>query len=184
MIILLGNIRKRDKTRPEVSLVDQKQQQVQRTISSKSSACMAEGWLLQTSLHNWTNVVKKNVSTSTVRRRLRNRYGARYFCQLQSRGFVSGEGQLNQTGSHRLLQHHAILSGTRLVCQGFVLMQDNDLKHSCKICQKYIKSKEEQHVLQLLSWLTQSAVLNPIEQVWDELDRKVRAKQATSAAHF
>ncbi len=35
-----------------------------------------------------------------------------------------------------------------------------------------------------MSWLVQSAILNPIELLWDELDRKVRAKQPTSAAHL
>ena len=54
----LEDIRKQDKTRPKVRLVDQKQQE-QRKISSESPACMTEGWLLQTSPHNWTNVMKK-----------------------------------------------------------------------------------------------------------------------------
>ena len=42
---------------------------LQTAISSESPACMREGWLLHTTMHNWTNVIK-NVSTSTVRRRL------------------------------------------------------------------------------------------------------------------
>ena len=92
------------------------------------------------------------------------------------------KGKLNQTGYHSILQHHTILSGTRLVAQGFAHMQDNDLKHFSKLCQRYIKSKEEQHVRQLMSWPAQSADLNPIELVWDELDQKVRAKQPGSAA--
>ena len=40
----------------------------------------------------------------------------------------------------------------QLVSQGFVLMQDNDPKHSSKLFQNYIKSKEEQYILQLISW--------------------------------
>ena len=32
----------------------------------------------------------------------------------------------------------------------------------------------------MMFWLAQSADLNRIELVWDELDRKVRAKQTTS----
>ena len=47
-----------------------------------------------------------------------------------------------------------------------------------------MESKEEQHVLQLMSWLAQSMDLNPIELVRDELDQKVRAKQSTSASHL
>ena len=35
-----------------------------------------------------------------------------------------------------------------------------------------------------MSWLAQSADINPIELVWDELVQKVRAKQPTSATHF
>ena len=105
-------------------------------------------------------------------------------CQLQSWEFASGEGQMNQTSYHSILQHHMIPSGMWLVAQGFVLMQDNDPKHTCKLCQRYIKSKKEQHVLQLMSWLAQSADLKPIELVWDELDWKIRAKQPTNVTHL
>ena len=66
--------------------------------------------------------------------------------------------------------------------QGFVLMLDNDPKHTSKLCLRYIKSKEKQHVFQVKSSSVQSVDLNPIELVWDELDRNVRAKQSTSAA--
>ena len=38
-------------------------------------------------------------------------------------------------------------------------------------------------VLRMMSWLTQSTGLNPIELVWDELDRKVGAKQPIKAVH-
>ena len=35
-----------------------------------------------------------------------------------------------------------------------------------------------------MSWPVQSADLNLIKLVWDELDRKVRAQQPTSVAHL
>ena len=35
-----------------------------------------------------------------------------------------------------------------------------------------------------MEWLAQSTYLNPIELVWDELDRRVKAKQPTSATHL
>ena len=66
------------------------------------------------------------------------------------------KGKLNHTGYHSILQYHAIPSGTQLVGQGFVLMQDNDQKFTSKLCQRYIKSKEEQHIIQLKSRLVQS----------------------------
>ena len=62
------------------------------------------------------------------------------------------KGKLNQTCYHGILQHHMIPSGTWLVGQGFVLMQDNDPEHTSKLCQRYIISKEEQHVFHLMYW--------------------------------
>ena len=44
------------------------------------------------------------------------------------------KGKLNQTGNHSILQHHTIPPGTRLVDQGFILMQHNDPKHTSKLC--------------------------------------------------
>ena len=47
-----------------------------------------------------------------------------------------------------------------------------------------LKVTRNSSLLQLMSWLAQSADLNPIELVWDELGWKVRAKQPTSVAHL
>lgn len=93
---------------------------------------------------------------------------------MKSRDLHQVKGELN----HSILQHHADSYATRLVGQRFVHMQDND---PSKLCQKNIKGKREHRVLQLMCSLAQSADLNSIEQVWDELDRKVRAKQHTSS---
>ena len=35
-----------------------------------------------------------------------------------------------------------------------------------------------------MTWPPQSSDLNPIEMVWDELDRRVKEKQQTSAQHM
>ena len=81
------------------------------------------------------------------------------------------KGKLNQIGYHSILQHHMIPSGTCLMSQGFILMQNNDQKHTSKICLGYIKSSEEQYVLQLISWLAQLADLNSIGLMRDEHER-------------
>ena len=64
---MLGGIRKRDKTKPKLGLIDQKHQHRQR--ASHQRAWKKKRRLLQTCDQNWTNVMK-NVSSSTVKRRL------------------------------------------------------------------------------------------------------------------
>ena len=92
--------------------------------------------------------------------------------------------KLNHTGYLSILQHHTIPSGTFLVAQGFVLMQDNDPKHTSTLCRRYIKIKEEHHVLPMVCSLVKSADWNPIELVCDELDQKVKARQPINAVYF
>ena len=71
----------------------------------------------------------------------------------KSEGFTPGEkGKLNPTGYHSpMTENHTIPSGMLIVTQEVELMQDNDPKHSNKLCQMYIKTKKEQHDLQLMS---------------------------------
>ena len=57
-------------------------------------------------------------------------YSVRGFYQLESQGFVPGEGQI---GSDLLSQHHTMPSRMWFVSQGFVLMQDNDPKYTSKL---------------------------------------------------
>ena len=85
------------------------------------------------------------------------------------------------------IQHSRILqsqSGTWLLVQIIVHMQDNDQKLASKLCHSYIKSKEEQHVFQLMTWPAQITHLNLIELIWDDLDQNFRAKQPTSVDHL
>lgn len=44
--------------------------------------------------------------------------------------------------------------------------------------------KESNGVLCQMTWPPQSPDLNPIEMVWDEMDRKLKAKGPTSAQHL
>ena len=43
--------------------------------------------------------------------------------------------------------------------------------------------KERDGVLRQMTWPPQLPNLNPVEMVWDELDRRVKEKQPASARH-
>jgi len=90
------------------------------------------------------------------------------------------EGIMDKTRYHNILQRHAFPCGKRLVGRGFIFQQDNDLKHTSKLCKKYIASKEKQKELTYMNWPPQSPDLNPIELLWDELDRNVRKMRPTN----
>ena len=51
---------------------------------------------------------------------------------------------------------------------------DNDSKHTSKVVAKWLKDNK----VKKLEWPSQSADLNPIENVWSELKKCVRAKEA------
>ncbi|KAF7662417.1 hypothetical protein LDENG_00236000 [Lucifuga dentata] len=80
---------------------------------------------------------------------------------------------MKKENSHSILQRHAIPSSLQIIGQNFILQQDNDPKHSSKLCQNYIHSKE---VLRIKTWPPQSPDLSPMDLAWDELDLKVQSK--------
>ncbi|KAL6471998.1 hypothetical protein MHYP_G00206480 [Metynnis hypsauchen] len=90
------------------------------------------------------------------------------------------EGTLNQHGYHSILQRHAIPSGLRLVGRSFIFQQDNDPKHTSRLCKGYLTKKESDGVLRQMTWPPQLSDLNPIEMVWGELDRREKAKGPTN----
>jgi hypothetical protein len=92
-------------------------------------------------------------------------------------------GTLNQHGYHSILQWYAIPSGLGLVGLSSFFQQDNDPKHTSRLC-KVILTKESDGVLHQMTWPPQSLNLHLIEVVWDELDRRVTERQPTSAQHM
>ena len=68
---------------------------------------------------------------------------------------VQIKGIMKKEQYHSILQRHAIPSGIKLLDKPFILQQDNDPKHSSKLCQNYILSKEKQNILEIMTWPTQ-----------------------------
>lgn len=97
---------------------------------------------------------------------------------------VKIDGIMNKQSYHRILQNVAIPSGIGLIGYGFVFQQDNDPKHTSRLCRNYLESKENEGVLEIMSWPPQSPDLNPIELLWDELDRQVRDLRPTNQKHL
>ena len=90
------------------------------------------------------------------------------------------QGTLNQHGYHSILQQHAIPPGLRF----HLFFNRTMTQHTSRPCKGYLTKKESDRVLHQMTWPPQSPDLNPIEIVWDELDRRVKEKQPTSAQHM
>ena len=94
------------------------------------------------------------------------------------------KGIFNKEGYHSILQRHAIPGGQRLIGGNFLLQQDNDPTHTSKLCKNYLGKKQSAGILSVMEWPAQSPDLNPIELLWEQLDRMVHKKCTSSQSNL
>ncbi|KAG7196845.1 hypothetical protein KM043_014008 [Ampulex compressa] len=87
---------------------------------------------------------------------------------------VKIDGTLKKEQYLNVLSNHAIPMGKQLIGQHFVIVQSTDSKHTAKICKNYLQELQESNMLKIMLWPPQSFDLNPVEQIWNELDAKMR----------
>lgn len=89
-------------------------------------------------------------------------------------------GIMNKEMYRDILENVAVPSGEQLFKSEYTFMHDNDPKHASKLCKGYLDDLQNSGVLKVMNWPAQSPDLNPIELLWEEMDRNVREKQPTS----
>lgn len=149
----------------------------------------------------WSDETKINLFGSDGRTYVRRKVGTRYHSEnlkptvkfgggnvmvwgcFSSKGvgkiaFVDGKMDADQYC--RILDSCLPESQSKLGMTDFVFQQDNDPKHTSKTCKEYLTIKK----VKTMSWPSQSPDMNPIENIWSILKRKVELRTPKNMANL
>ena len=95
--------------------------------------------------------------------------------------FVQGKRDLEEG---RLSLHFATPCHTLWKVLNWSDPKHNDPKHSSKLCINNLGKKQSASILSIMEWPAQSPDLNPIELLWEQLDRMVCKRGPSSQSNL